>query len=329
MRFCQSFMTEWFKYVGADTDVPAGDIGTGAREIGYMYGQYKRITGLYEGVLTGKGLTYGGSLGRKQATGYGLCYFVKNMLEANGKTVDGQTVVVSGSGNVAIYAAEKITQMGAKVVAMSDSNGYVYDKNGIDLACVKQIKEVRRGRIKEYLDVHPEGYSRAIDWSAEVSERLCDEFFGGDWYAMCRSYYELEAQVYDRLSCTFVGHFDLITRFNDQMRSFDENDPRYTTPALDAMEYLVAQEVPFEINCGAHNRGRKEELYPRCSLLRALHDFGGQILINSDAHQTECLNGSFDVAVQRAIACGFTHVNVLAHTPTGAVEMHQIPLDTL
>ena len=150
MRFCQSFMTELFKYVGADTDVPAGDIGTGAREIGYMYGQYKRITGLYEGVLTGKGLTYGGSLGRKQATGYGLCYFVKNMLEANGKSVEGQTVLVSGSGNVAIYAAEKITEMGAKVVAMSDSNGYVYDANGINLAVVKQIKEVERGRIKEY-----------------------------------------------------------------------------------------------------------------------------------------------------------------------------------
>ncbi len=150
MRFCQSFMTELFKYVGADTDVPAGDIGTGAREIGYMYGQYKRITGLYEGVLTGKGLTYGGSLGRKQATGYGLCYFVKNMLEANGKSVEGQTVLVSGSGNVAIYACEKITEMGAKVVAMSDSNGYVYDANGINLAVVKQIKEVERGRIKEY-----------------------------------------------------------------------------------------------------------------------------------------------------------------------------------
>jgi len=150
MRFCQSFMTELFKYIGADTDVPAGDIGTGAREIGYMYGQYKRLTGLYEGVLTGKGLTYGGSLGRKQATGYGLCYFVKNMLEANGKTVEGQTVVVSGSGNVAIYAAEKITQMGAKVVAMSDSNGYVVDADGIKLDVVKQIKEVERGRIKEY-----------------------------------------------------------------------------------------------------------------------------------------------------------------------------------
>ncbi len=150
MSFCQSLMTELYRHIGADTDVPAGDIGVGGREIGYLYGQYKRLTGLYEGVLTGKGLSYGGSLARTQATGYGLCYFVKNMLEANGKTLSGQTVVVSGSGNVAIYACEKATQMGAKVVAMSDSNGYVYDKDGIKLDMVKQIKEVERGRIKEY-----------------------------------------------------------------------------------------------------------------------------------------------------------------------------------
>ena len=156
MRFCQSFMTELYKYIGADVDVPAGDIGVGAREIGYLYGQYKRITGLYEGVLTGKGLSYGGSLVRTQATGYGLCYFTEEMLNAAGKSFKGQTVVVSGAGNMAIYANEKATQLGAKVVAMCDSNGYIYDKNGIDLACVKQIKEVRRGRIKEYIDVHPE-----------------------------------------------------------------------------------------------------------------------------------------------------------------------------
>ena len=155
MRFCQSFMTELYKYIGADTDVPAGDIGVGAREIGYLYGQYKRITGLYEGVLTGKGLSYGGSLIRTQATGYGLCYFTEEMLNAAGKSFKGQTVVISGSGNVAIYANEKATQLGGKVVAMSDSNGYVYDKDGIDLACVKQIKEVKRGRIKEYIDTHP------------------------------------------------------------------------------------------------------------------------------------------------------------------------------
>ena len=150
MAFCQSLMTELYRHIGADTDVPAGDIGVGGREIGYLFGQYKRLTGLYEGVLTGKGLSYGGSLARTQATGYGLCYFVQNMLEANGKTLSGQTVLVSGSGNVAIYACEKATQMGAKVVAMSDSNGYVYDKDGIKLDVVKQIKEVERGRIREY-----------------------------------------------------------------------------------------------------------------------------------------------------------------------------------
>ena len=146
-RFCQSFMTELYRYIGKDTDVPAGDIGVGAREIGYLYGQYKRITGLYEGVLTGKGLTWGGSLARKEATGYGLCYFTQAMMERNGKTIAGKTVVVSGSGNVAIYAVQKITEMGAKVVAMSDSNGYIYDPDGIKLDVVKQLKEVERKRI--------------------------------------------------------------------------------------------------------------------------------------------------------------------------------------
>ena len=150
MRFCQSFMTELYKYIGKDTDVPAGDIGVAAREIGYLYGQYKRITGLYEGVLTGKGLSYGGSLARKEATGYGLCYLTAAMLKKHHLQVEGKRVVVSGSGNVAIYAAEKITQMGGKVVAMSDSNGYIVDENGVDLKVVKQIKEVERGRIKEY-----------------------------------------------------------------------------------------------------------------------------------------------------------------------------------
>ena len=155
MRFCQSFMTELYRHIGPDTDVPAGDIGVGGREIGYLYGQYKRLTGEYCGVLTGKGLTYGGSLARKEATGYGLCYFTEEMLNAAGKSFKGATVVVSGSGNVAIYANEKATQLGAKVVAMSDSNGYVYDPDGIDLAAIKQIKEVRRGRIKEYVADHP------------------------------------------------------------------------------------------------------------------------------------------------------------------------------
>ena len=155
MRFCQSFMTELYRHIGPDTDVPAGDIGVGAREIGYLYGQYKRLTGDYCGVLTGKGLTYGGSLARREATGYGLCYFTQEMLADQGRSFNGATVVISGSGNVAIYACEKATQLGGKVVAMSDSNGYIHDPAGIDLAAVKQIKEVRRGRIREYVANHP------------------------------------------------------------------------------------------------------------------------------------------------------------------------------
>ena len=151
MRFCQSFMTELAKHIGADTDVPAGDIGVGAREIGFLYGQYKRLRNEFTGVLTGKGLTYGGSLARKQATGYGLCYFTQEMLSCmKNDSFAGKCVVVSGSGNVAIYAAEKATTLGAKVVAMSDSSGYVYDANGINLDVMKQIKEVERARISEY-----------------------------------------------------------------------------------------------------------------------------------------------------------------------------------
>ncbi len=155
MAFCQSFMTELSKYIGADTDVPAGDIGVGAREIGYLYGQYKRIRGLYEGVLTGKGLTYGGSLIRTQATGYGVVYMLEEIAKAHNDSVEGKTVVVTGSGNVAIYATEKATQLGAKVVALNDSNGYIYDPDGIKLDIVKDIKEVKRGRIKEYADRVP------------------------------------------------------------------------------------------------------------------------------------------------------------------------------
>ena len=152
MRFCQSFMTELCKHIGPDCDVPAGDIGTGAREVGYMFGQYKRIRNEWSGVLTGKGLTFGGSLARTEATGYGLCYFTNEMLKANGKSFKDQTVVISGSGNVAIYATQKATELGAKVVALSDSNGYIYDPDGIDLPVVQQIKEVERGRIKEYVE---------------------------------------------------------------------------------------------------------------------------------------------------------------------------------
>ena len=171
MRFCQSFMTELFKYIGADEDVPAGDIGVGAREIGFLYGQYKRITGLYEGVLTGKGLSYGGSLARKEATGFGLCYLTSAMLKKHGQSFEGKRVVVSGSGNVAIYAAQKASELGAKVVAMSDSNGYVVDENGINLDIVKQIKEVERGRIKEY--------------AARVPGSVYTDGFRGIWTTKC------------------------------------------------------------------------------------------------------------------------------------------------
>ena len=150
MAFCQSFMTELCKYIGADTDVPAGDIGTGAREIGYMFGQYKRIRGVYEGVLTGKGLSYGGSLARTEATGYGLLYITKEMLKSNGVDIAGKTIAVSGAGNVAIYAIQKAQEMGAKVVTCSDSTGWIYDPDGIDVATLKDVKEVKRARLTEY-----------------------------------------------------------------------------------------------------------------------------------------------------------------------------------
>lgn len=155
MRFCQSFMTELSKHIGENTDVPAGDIGVGGREIGYMYGQYKRLRNDFTGVLTGKGLTYGGSLARTEATGYGLCYFMEEAMKAKGKSFKGSTVVISGSGNVAIYATEKVQELGGKVVALSDSNGYIYDADGIKLSTVKQIKEVERKRISEYVKSHP------------------------------------------------------------------------------------------------------------------------------------------------------------------------------
>ena len=155
MSFCQSFMTELYRHIGASTDVPAGDIGVGGREIGYLFGQYKRLRNIYEGVLTGKGLTYGGSLARKEATGFGLVYFTEEMLKTRGESFAGKNVVVSGSGNVAIYAMQKAIELGAKVLACSDSNGYIYDKEGIDLDLVKKLKEIERKRIKEYVNEHP------------------------------------------------------------------------------------------------------------------------------------------------------------------------------
>ncbi|MGN0289184.1 MAG: NADP-specific glutamate dehydrogenase [Lachnospiraceae bacterium] len=174
MAFCQSFMTELTKYIGADTDVPAGDIGTGAREIGYMYGQYKRITGLYEGVLTGKGLTYGGSLARTEATGYGLLYITEEMLKCNGSDIKGKTIAVSGSGNVAIYAIQKAQQLGGKPVTCSDSNGWIYDPEGIDVALLKEIKEVKRARLTEYAAARPSAqyHEGKGVWSVKVDIAL-------------------------------------------------------------------------------------------------------------------------------------------------------------
>ena len=175
MRFCQAFMSELFRHIGPDTDVPAGDIGVGGREIGFMFGQYKKLTNSYTGILTGKGLEWGGSLVRTEATGYGLVYFVTRMLEARGKSWKGLDVVVSGSGNVAIYAVQKAQQLGARVVAMSDSNGYIVDSKGINLDTVKRIKEVERGRIKEYAQAHPSAkYVEGCDgiWSVPCQVAL-------------------------------------------------------------------------------------------------------------------------------------------------------------
>ena len=172
MRFCQSFMTELYRHIGPDTDVPAGDIGVGGREVGYMYGQYKRIRNEFTGVLTGKGIPFGGSLARTEATGYGLCYFTDEMLKANGKSFEGAKVVISGSGNVAIYANQKAAQLGGKVIAMSDSNGYIVDENGIDYKVMKEIKEVKRARIKTYLDYVPT--AKYVEGSQGIWTVPCD-----------------------------------------------------------------------------------------------------------------------------------------------------------
>ena len=172
MRFCQSFMTELYRHIGPDTDVPAGDIGVGGREVGYLFGQYKRLQNEYTGVLTGKGIPFGGSLARTEATGYGLCYFTKEMLADAGKSFEGQRVVISGSGNVATYANQKATQLGGKVIAMSDSNGYIVDENGIDYKVMKEIKEVKRARIKTYLDYVPT--AKYVEGSQGIWTVPCD-----------------------------------------------------------------------------------------------------------------------------------------------------------
>lgn len=199
MRFCQAFMNELYKYIGADEDVPAGDIGTGAREVGYLYGQYKKLTNRSEGVLTGKGLSFGGSLARTEATGYGLVYITEELLKDHGKNIAGARVAVSGSGNVAIYAMEKATQLGAKVISCSDSAGYIIDENGIDVEAVKQIKEVDRKRIKTYLDTHPDAtYGEGSIWDNvvcdvalpcatqnEINEQQANRLVDNGCYAVC------------------------------------------------------------------------------------------------------------------------------------------------
>ncbi len=191
MRFCQSFMTELYRHIGADTDVPAGDIGVGAREIGYLFGQYKRLRNEWTGVLTGKGLSYGGSLARTQATGYGLCYFADAYLRANGTSFEGKRVIVSGSGNVAIYANQKATELGGKVIAMYDSNGYIVDENGIDYKIIQEIKEVKRARIKTYLDYVP---------TATYSEG-CSGIWGvpADIILPCATQNEIDAEAAKRI----------------------------------------------------------------------------------------------------------------------------------
>ena len=179
-----------------------------------------------------------------------------------------------------------------------------------------------------FLDVQSET-PMSVDSSEAHMRCLAEEFFGGDYYQLSKAYYDLEARVFDRLHCTFVGHFDLVTRFNDSMHFLDEEDPRYRGPALEAMEYLVSEGVPFEINCGAVNRGRKKELYPNMFLLKNLREMGGEILISSDAHQKELLNGAFEQAADAAVRCGFTHVNILTKQGSGKVRFRQLPLDRL
>ena len=216
MAFCQSFMTELCKYIGADTDVPAGDIGVGGREIGYLYGQYKRIRNLSEGVLTGKGLTFGGSLIRTQATGYGVVYILDELMKAHSDSLDGKTVIVTGSGNVAIYAVEKATQLGAKVVAMCDSNGYIHDPNGINLDVVKDIKEVKRGRIKEYTDrVEGSTYTEGV----------------GIWNIKCDVY----------LPCATQNELDI-----DAVKTLKANGCKYIVEGANMPTTLAATEYAME-----------------------------------------------------------------------------------
>ena len=223
LRFCQSFMTELYKYIGPNEDVPAGDIGVGGREIGYLFGQYKKITNDFSGVLTGKGLTYGGSLARKEATGYGLCYFTNNALKAlKNTTLEGKRVIISGSGNVAIYANEKATALGAKVVAMSDSNGYIYDEDGIDLNVIKEIKEIQRERIKKYVELKGRG----------------------EYHEGCKGIWQIKCDV--ALPCATQNELDL-----DDAKALVKNgciclcEGANMPSTLDAAKYFIENKIVF------------------------------------------------------------------------------------
>ena len=219
MRFCQSFMSELFRHIGADTDVPAGDIGVGGREVAFMFGQYKRLTRLFTGVLTGKGLDFGGSLVRTEATGYGCVYFCEEMLKGKGTSFDGKVVTVSGSGNVAIYAHEKATQLGAKVVAMSDSNGYIYDEAGIDLPAIKQLKEVERKRIKEYLKTHKS--AQYVEGCGGIWDVKCDVALP------CATQNELDGEAAKTLianGCLAVAEGANMPCTPDAAKAFVDND---------------------------------------------------------------------------------------------------------
>ena len=207
---------------------------------------------------------------------------------------------------------------------------------GVELDLLFQPRDEEEAKLLGQMDyqigsVHfvkaADGTLFAVDDTFERLAEGCRKYFGGDFYRLSKAYYDLEAQVYDRLHCTFIGHFDLITRFNDDRHYLDESDPRYYGPALEAMEYLVSRGVPFEINCGAFNRGRKAELYPNRFLLKKLKEFGGEILINSDAHHRDLLDGGLDQAVRTALDCGFTHTNFLEHGAHGEIVFRRIPLD--
>ena len=287
MRFCQSFMNELYRYIGPDTDVPAGDIGVGAREIGFLFGQYKKIVNKFTGVLTGKGLEWGGSLVRKQATGYGLVYFVTRMLEQRGKDWKGLKVVISGSGNVAIYAAEKVQELGGKVIAMSDSNGYVVDEEGIKLDTVKRIKEVERGRIKQYAQEHP---------SAEYKEG-----WQGIWTVPCdvalpsATQNEIDADAANSLvknGCIAVGEGANMPSMPEAIRIFLDNGVSFgpakaanaggvATSGLEMCQNSIRLSWSFE-EVDKRLRGIMDNIYKQCTETAQEYGKPGNLVVGAN-----------------------------------------------